>query len=157
VAEATIRKDLLKEIMGVDTKDLFWSRQIQMAGAFLASSANNGAHAANALAALFIATGQDAADISESHAAISYSQLLENGDYYWSITLTSLIVATHGGGTGLPTQRQCLEMLGCYGDDKASKLAEICAATVLAGETSLACAVLHGDWVTSHERLGRNR
>jgi hydroxymethylglutaryl-CoA reductase (NADPH) len=157
VAEATIRKDLLKEIMGVDTKDLFWSRQIQMAGAFLASSANNGAHAANALAALFIATGQDAADISESHAAISYSQLLENGDYYWSITLTSLIVATHGGGTGLPTQRQCLEMLGCYGDDKAGKFAEICAATVLAGETSLACAVLHGDWVTSHERLGRNR
>jgi hydroxymethylglutaryl-CoA reductase (NADPH) len=157
VAEAVIRKDLLKEIMGVDTKDLFWSRQIQMTGAFLAASANNGAHAANGLAALFIATGQDAADISESHAAISYSQLLDNGDYYWSITLTSLIVATHGGGTGLPTQRQCLEMLGCYGLDKAHKFAEICAATVLAGETSLACAVLHGDWVTSHERLGRNR
>jgi len=157
VAEAVIRKDLLQEIMGVDTKDLFWSRQVQMAGAFLAGSANNGAHAANALAALFIATGQDAADISESHAAISYSQLLDNGDYYWSITLTSLIVATYGGGTGLPTQRQCLEMLGCYGKGNARKFAEICAATVLAGEISLACAVLHGDWVTAHERLGRNR
>lgn len=157
VAEALIRKDLLKEIMGVDTRDLFWARQIQMAGAFLAASANNGAHAANALAAMFIATGQDAANVSESHAAISYSQLLENGDYYWSITLTSLIVATYGGGTGLPTQKQCLEMLGCYGADKADKFAEICAAVVLAGETSLACAVLHGDWVTAHERLGRNR
>jgi hydroxymethylglutaryl-CoA reductase (NADPH) len=157
VAEAVIRKDLLKEIMGVDTKELFWSRQIQMAGAFLAASANNGAHAANGLAAMFIATGQDVANISESHAAISYSQLLENGDYYWSITLTSLIVATYGGGTGLPTQKQCLEMLGCYGCDKANKFAEICAAVVLAGETSLACAVLHGDWVSAHERLGRNR
>jgi hydroxymethylglutaryl-CoA reductase (NADPH) len=157
VAEAVIRKDLLKEIMGVDTKELFWSRQIQLAGAFLAASSNNGAHAANGLTAMFIATGQDVADISESHAAISYSQLLDNGDYYWSITLTSLIIATYGGGTGLPTQKQCLEMMDCYGDGKANKFAEICAAVVLAGETSLACAVLHGDWVSSHERLGRNR
>ncbi|HLG97557.1 MAG TPA: hydroxymethylglutaryl-CoA reductase [Bryobacteraceae bacterium] len=157
VAEAVIRKSLLQEIMQVDTRDLFRARQIQMAGAFLAASANNGAHSANGLTALFIATGQDVADISESHAAISYSQLLDNGDYYWSITLTSLIVATYGGGTGLPTQRQCLEMLGCYGTGKVKKFAEICAAAVLAGEISLASAVLHGDWVSAHERLGRNR
>jgi hydroxymethylglutaryl-CoA reductase (NADPH) len=157
VAEAVIRKELLKQIMGVDTRDLFWSRQVQMTGAFLAASANNGAHAANGLAAMFIATGQDVANVSESHAAISYSQLLDNGDYYWSITLTSLIVATYGGGTGLATQKQCLELLGCYGKGKATKFAEICAAVVLAGEISLASAVLHGDWVPSHERLGRNR
>jgi hydroxymethylglutaryl-CoA reductase (NADPH) len=157
VAEAVIRKESLKSIMGVDTRELFFSRQIQMTGALLAASANNGAHAANALAALFIATGQDAANISESHAAISYSQLLDNDDYYWSITLTSLIVGTYGGGTALPTQRQCLEMLGCYGSGKVNKFAEICAAVVLAGEISLASAVLHGDWVTAHERLGRNR
>jgi hydroxymethylglutaryl-CoA reductase (NADPH) len=75
VAEAVIRKELLKQIMGVDTRDLFWSRQVQMTGAFLAASANNGAHAANGLAAMFIATGQDVANVSESHAAISYSQL----------------------------------------------------------------------------------
>ena len=105
---------------------------------FWPRSANNGAHAANGLAALFIATGQDVANISESHAAISYSQLLDNGDYYWSITLPSLIVATYGGGTGLATQKQCLEMLGCYGAGKVNKFAEICAAVVLAGEISLA-------------------
>jgi len=68
-----------------------------------------------------------------------------------------LIVATYGGGTGLATQRQCLEMLGCYGNGKVYKFAEICGAVVLAGEISLASAVLHGDWVTAHERLGRNR
>ena len=96
----------------------------------------------------FIATGQDVANIAELHAAISYSQLLDNGDYYWSITLPSLIVATYGGGTGLPTQKQCLEMLGCYGAGKVNKLAEICAAVVLAREISLGCAVLHGDWVS---------
>jgi hydroxymethylglutaryl-CoA reductase (NADPH) len=128
-----------------------------MLGGFLAGSASNSAHAANGITAIFIATGQDAANIAESQAAITYSRLLDNGDYYWSITLTSLIVGTYGGGTGLPTQRECLELLGCYGKDKAHKLAEICAGTVLAGEISLTSAVLAEQWVTSHERLGRNR
>ena len=53
--------------------------------------------------------------------------------------------------------RECLEILGCAGPGGVGKLAEICAAVVLAGEVSLASAVLAGDWVTSHERLGRNR
>ena len=157
VAEATIKGELLQSLMGIDAKTLFWARQISNAGAFLAGSANNGAHAANGLTAMFIATGQDVANIAESHAGITYAQLLDNGDYYWSITLTSLIVATYGGGTGLATQRECLEMLGCYGNGKANKLAEICAAVVLAGDTSLASAILAGDWVTSHDALGRNR
>ncbi len=157
VAEATIRRDVLKSLMRVDTKDLFFARQISNAGAFLAGSANNGQHAANALAALFIATGQDAANVSESHGAIVYAQLLDDGDYYWSITLPALIIATYGGGTGLATQRECLELLGCYGKGKADKFAEICAGVVLAGETSLASAVLSGDWVASRDKLGRNR
>ncbi len=157
VAEAVIGRDIFKQLMGVDTAELFHHRQISMAGAFLVGSANNGAHAANGLTAMFIATGQDVANIAESHAGVTYTQLLENGDYYWSITLTSLIVATYGGGTGLATQRECLQMLDCYGTGKADKFAEICAAVVLAGETSLTGAILHGDWVSSHDRLGRNR
>ncbi len=157
VAEAVIRRDVIKRLMGVDTRELFAGRQVAQAGAFLAGSANNGSHAANGLAALFIACGQDAANVAESHAGITYSQLLDNGDYYWSITLPSLIVASYGGGTGLATQRECLEILGCYGEGGANKFAEICAAVVLAGETSLASAVLHGDWVSSHDQFGRNR
>ena len=143
--------------MGVEPRTLSWARQMSQTGAFLAGSANNGAHSANGLAALFIATGQDAANVAESHAGIVYTQLLDCGDYYWSITLPALIVATVGGGTGLATQRECLEMLGCFGTGKVHKLAEICAAVVLAGEISLSSAVLAGDWVPSHERLGRNR
>ncbi len=158
VAEAVVRRDLLKLMTGADVKELFRLRQIHTAGSFLAGSASIAAHPANGLAALFIATGQDAANVAESHAAITYSQLLDSGDLYWSITLPSLIVATYGGGTGLPTQRQCLEMLGCYGTGKARKFAEVCAAVVLAGEISLASAVLSGtDWVNAHEKLGRNR
>jgi hydroxymethylglutaryl-CoA reductase (NADPH) len=157
VAEATIDKGALKRLMNVDTETLFWARQIQMAGSFLVGSANNGAHAANGLTAMFIATGQDVANVSEAHAGVSYTQLLPDGNYYWSITLPALIVASYGGGTGLATQRECLEMLGCYGSGNVHKFAEICAAVVLAGETSLSSAVLAGDWVTSHDQLGRTR
>ncbi len=157
VAEAVLAREALRRLMRVDPADLFYARQISQAGAFLAGSANNGAHAANALAAMFIATGQDAANVAESHAAIVYAQLLENGDYYWSITLPALIVATVGGGTGLATQSECLALLGCRGGGKADKLAEICAAVALAGDISLSCAILAGDWVSSHERYGRNR
>lgn len=157
VAEAVLRREVVKGMLGVDTRDLLAARQILMAGSFLAGAASTSPHLANGLAALFIATGQDAANVAESHASITYGQLLDDGDYYWSLTLTSLIVASYGGGTGLPTQRQCLEMMGCYGEGKADKLAEICAAVGVAGDVSLAGVVLHGDWVPSHERLGRCR
>ena len=157
IAEITIKAEVIERLMGVTTADLFRVRQISNAGAFMAGSANNGAHSANGLTAMFIATGQDVANVAESHAAITYAQLLDNGDYYWSITIPSLIVATYGGGTGLATQRECLDVLGCYGKGKADKLAEIFAGVVLAGETSLSSAILAGHWVSSHDRLGRNR
>ena len=80
---------------------------------------------------------------------------LPNGDYYASITLPSLIVATYGGGTGLATQRECLELLGCYGAGKVRKLAEIVAATVLCGEISLGWAILAEEWVQAHDRFGQ--
>ncbi len=157
VAEIVIARERLQSIMGVDTAALFHMRQISQAGAFFAGSANNGAHSANGLAAMFIATGQDAANVAESHAAVVYAQLQADGDLYWSITIPSLIVATYGGGTGLPTQRECLNLLGCYGTGKSDKLAEICAGVALAGDLSLSSAILRGDWVSSHDRLGRNR
>lgn len=157
VAETVIPNSVLQAHMRVDTRSLFRVRQVSSVGGMLAGTTNNGLHAANGLAALFIATGQDAASVSESQAGITYVDLRENGDLYWSITLPSLIVATCGGGTGLPTQRECLQMLDCFGAGKVEKLAEICAATVLAGELSLASAVVTGDWVTSHDQHGRNR
>lgn len=157
IAEAVLNRDTVKRLAGVYPEQIFEYRQAAMVGGFMAGAAYNGAHAANALAALFIATGQDAANVSESHAGITFAQLLPNGDYYWSTTLPALIVATFGGGTALPTQHECLAMLGCVGQGKANKLAEICASVVLAGDISLTCAILAGDWVSSHDKLGRNR
>ena len=157
IAEAVFRRDALQRILGVAPEELYAARQVFLTGGEMAGAAYVGAHAANGLAGLFIATGQDAANVAESHAGYSHNRLLDNGDYYVSITLPSLIVGTYGGGTGLATQRECLEMLGCYGKDKVNKLAEICAGVVLAGDISLSGAVLHGDWVSSHDHYGRNR
>jgi len=157
VAEAVLSAEALRRIMKVDPADLFAWRQVTMTGSMLAGARSNGAHAANGLAAMFIATGQDVANVAESHASFSYTQLLDSGDYYWSVTLPALIVATYGGGTGLATQRECLEILGCVGKGKVKKLAEIVAGVVLAGEISLASAISSLDWVSSHEQYGRNR
>jgi len=95
--------------------------------------------------------------VSESSAGIIYSEMTPERDLYLSFTIPSLIIATHGGGTGLATQRECLEMLGCVGRGKVNKLAEIIAGVVLAGEISLAAAISSSDWVSSHEKYGRNR
>jgi hydroxymethylglutaryl-CoA reductase (NADPH) len=66
-------------------------------------------------------------------------------------------VATVGGGTGVGTAAECLGLLGCVGSGKAAQLAEIVAATLLAGELSMAAAIASGDFVAAHEEYGRNR
>jgi hydroxymethylglutaryl-CoA reductase (NADPH) len=157
IAEATIPAEKLKEIMHVSVEQIFQARLTSQLGGYLAGVNNNGAHSANGITAIFIACGQDVANVAESSAAAVYAEITKSGDYYFSITLPSLIVATYGGGTGLPTQRECLEMMDCYGKDKVKKFAEIVAATVLCGELSLGTAVIADEWVSSHERLGRNR
>ena len=136
---------------------MFAARQVSNLGSLMAGVNNNGSHSANAIAALFVATGQDIANVAESSAALAYVEVLPGGDYYYSITIPALIVATYGGGTGLPTQRECLELLGCSGPGQVGKLAEIVTATVLCGEISLGSAVVAEEWVDAHERLGRNR
>jgi hydroxymethylglutaryl-CoA reductase (NADPH) len=157
VAEATLPARLVREIMNTDVETLFRARLVSQLGGFQSGVNNNGAHSANAITAMFIATGQDVANVAESCAAMVHAEITPAGDYYYSITLPSLIVATHGGGTGLPTQRECLAMLGCVGPGTVLKFAEIVAATVLCGEISLGSAITAEEWVSSHEQYGRNR
>ncbi len=156
-AEAMIPADLCREVMHATPEQMFHARQISNLGGLMSGVNNNGSHSANGITALFVATGQDIANVAESSAALVHTELLANGDYYYSITIPALIVATYGGGTGLPTQRECLDLLGCYGTGQVRKFAEIVAATVLCGEVSLGSAVVSEEWVAAHERLGRNR
>ena len=156
-AEATVPRHLLESLMHTSTKPLVYHHHVANIGGFISHVNNNGAHSANAITAVFMATGQDVANVAESSAGVVYAQEKPNGDLYISITIPSLIVATYGGGTGLATQRECLEALGCYGQGKVNKFAEIVAATALAGELSLASAISSEDWVSSHDQYGRNR
>lgn len=156
-AEAVVKREVLQQFMRVDTKTLAYHFGVASVGAILSGANNNGLHSANGITAMFIATGQDVANVSESSAGIFYCELTPDDDLYVSITIPSLIVATYGGGTGLATQRECLEILGCYGKDRVYKFAEIVAGVVLAGELSLASAISSSDWVSSHEQYGRNR
>ncbi len=156
-AECVIKRDVLNQFMRVDTRTLSYHAGVASIGTILSGANNNGLHSANAITAIFIATGQDVANVAESSAGILYIELTEEQDLYASITIPSLIVATYGGGTGLATQRESLEVLGCYGKGKVKKFAEIVVGVVLAGELSLAAAISSSDWVSSHERYGRNR
>jgi hydroxymethylglutaryl-CoA reductase (NADPH) len=156
-AEAVIKRDILIQHMRVEPESLVYHYGVANVGSILSGANNNGLHSANAITAIFIATGQDVANVAESSAGILYAELTPERDFYMSITIPSLIVATYGGGTGLPTQRECLEMLDAYGKDKVNKLAEIIAGVVLAGELSLGSAISSSDWVSSHEQYGRNR
>ena len=156
VAEAVVKREVLQNIMDADTEQLYYHSKIATMGSMISGANNNGAHAANGITAIFIATGQDVANVSESSAGILYTELTEEKDLYISITLPSLIVATCGGGTGLATQHESLEIMECAGVGKVMKFAEIVAGTVLAGEISLAAAISSLDWVSSHDQYGRN-
>ena len=156
-AEATIARDVMIRHLRAEPEQLAYHYGVANVGAFLSGANNNGAQSANAITAMFIATGQDVANVAESSAAVVYCELTPERDLYLSVTIPSLIVATHGGGTGLATQRECLEIMGCYGRGKVNRLAEIVAGVTLAGEISLAGAISSSDWVSAHEKYGRHR
>ncbi len=157
VAELTIKKEVLERRMRVTPKMLAYHGLVANIGSIMSGANNNGLHSANGITAIFIATGQDVANVAESSAGILYTELTDDGDLYISITIPSLIIATYGGGVGLATQEEALNIMGCVGKGKVQKLAEIIAGVVLAGEISLAAAISSSDWVSSHEAYGRNR
>ncbi len=129
-------------------------------GSARAGSLKYNAHFANTVAAIFAATGQDIAQVVESSSGYTWTEV-RGDDLYISVTLTSLEVGTVGGGTSLPTQMEALSILGVHGagnpaGSNSSKLAEIIAAAVLAGELNLLCALSTRELGKAHKKLGRN-
>ena len=155
-AGALLPHKVLKMYLHVTAEQLFRVWQSTVMGHIQAGAIGFNAHAANGLAAIFIATGQDVANVVNSACVATCFELQPDG-LYASITLPALSVATVGGGTGLPGQREALAMIGCQGSGKAPKFAEIVAATLLGGELSMGAAIASGEFVAAHERYGRNR
>ena len=154
-AECVVKKHIVQKVLKSSPASMekYWKTSI-LASAQSGTMGTQG-HIANGLTALFLACGQDVACISE--AAVGITRMEENpeGDLYCSVTLPNIIVGTVGGGTNLPTQQDCLRLMGCQGAGKARRLAEICAALALAGEVSIAAAIAEGHFTDAHRKLGR--
>jgi len=156
-ASATVCSSAL-EFMGITAKQMkdFCDRCIECGHAAGISSVN--VHAANGIAAIFLACGQDVADISSAHACEGRCEVINKGrELYWECTLKNLLVGTVGGGTALGTQSECLKIMECHGSGKSDKFAELIAATVLAGEFPTAAAVVKRTYVDIHNKYGRNK
>ena len=152
------RSDLLKSLMGVDTKTLFWARQISNAGAFMAGSANNGAHAANGLTAMFIATGQDVANVvrvprrHRLHPAARQRRLLLV-DHPAGADRRHLRRRHRAGDAArVPRDARLLR----HGQGRRSSPRSAPPSCSPARRRSPAPSS-HGDWVSSHDQFGRNR
>jgi hydroxymethylglutaryl-CoA reductase (NADPH) len=153
-AEALIKKSVVKEALHTtpETISVYW--QASVVGASQSGSIGIQGHFANGLAALFLACGQDVACIAEAHIGITRMEVMGD-DLYVAITLPALVVGTVGGGTHLPTQNECLQLLDCKGKNSARKFAEICGAVALSGELSIAAALASGQFSKAHKIFRR--
>ena len=150
--------DVLSKITRADAKDIVTYYKLYANAALSIGWIGTTTATGNSLAALFIATGQDVGSIGESsiaHTYVDYNE--EKKTLYWEMTFSGIVCGTYGGGTHLPTQREALEMIDCYGAGKVNKFAELAAATALSAEISLISAVCSGEWINAHEKFGRNR
>lgn len=152
VASAAIPERLTRRFLHSTPEEMTMYCNISALGGIQSGTIGVQGHYANALAALFISCGQDAACVAEASVGITQMRVNAQNELEVSVTLPNLIVGTVGGGTHLPTARACLEMLDCYGAGKARAFAEVCAATVLAGEVSIIAALASGEFASAHAK-----
>ena len=155
VAEARIPREVVEGRLHATSEAIVETNyRKNLVGSSMAGTLGANAHAANMVAALYIATGQDPAQVVGGSMAVTTCEDID-GDLYIAVRMPAVEVGTVGGGTRLPCQREALSMIGCVGEGKARKLAEIVATTVLAGELSTLAAQAAGQLGAAHARLGR--
>jgi len=150
VAEAELAAVDVKRFLHSTPEAMVEYYRVSNMGAIQSGSIGVQGQYANALAAIFLCTGQDVACLSEASVGVTTMQVRPNGNLYVSVSLPNLTVGTVGGGTFLPGARDALRMLDCEGSGNASKFAEICGAAVLAGEVSIIAAMTGGDFAKAH-------
>ncbi|MEQ2260297.1 hypothetical protein XENORESO_012216 [Xenotaenia resolanae] len=165
VCEATIPGQVVKEVLKSSTAalvDLNISKNL-VGSAMAGSVGGFNAHSANIVAAIYIACGQDPAQTVGSSSCITQMEAAgpDGEDLYISCTMPSIELGTVGGGTNLPPQQACLQMLGVTSPNQpgenARQLARVVCATVLAGELSLMAALAAGHLVKSHMTHNRSK
>jgi len=160
VADVLLPTDLVEDRLHTTPDDIAEANtRKNLVGSAKAGALGFNAHAANVVAAAFLATGQDEAHVVEGANTITTVEAREDG-LYASVSLASLQVGTVGGGTSLATQSEALELLGLAGGgdppgSNADALAEVIATGALAGELSLLAAQAARHLSSAHEELGR--
>jgi hydroxymethylglutaryl-CoA reductase (NADPH) len=154
-AEIVIPGTLIEERLHTTATRMADYARMSVLGGVMSGSIGVQGHFANGLAALFIACGQDAACVAEAAVGVTRLEARDDGSLYTSVTLPNLIVGTVGGGTKLPTQKACLDLLGLAGSGHARAFAEVTAALLLAGELSIIGALTAGHFTRAHQRLAR--
>jgi hydroxymethylglutaryl-CoA reductase (NADPH) len=124
-------------------------------GGVMSGSIGVQGHYANGLAALYLATGQDAACVAESAVGVTRIEQRPGDRLYVSVMMPNIITGTVGGGSGLPTQAAGLNIMGLKGAGKARAFAEVCAAVCLAGELSIIGALCANEFASAHQKLAR--
>lgn len=159
-ASVDISETVLRRYLHTDVKTLLKYCRTANLGAMLSGQFGVQAHYANALAAFYIATGQDAACVSESAVGFTRVEPREvDGELgvFVSVTLPNILVGTVGGGTGLPSQSAGLSITGLKGNGQARALAELLAGLCLCGELSILGAISAGHFTRAHDKLARKR
>lgn len=155
IAEVTLPRERVTRGLHTTPERMCDYWRMSFVGGAQSGSIGVSGHVANGLAALFIACGQDAACVSEASVGITRMEVTEKGDLWVGIDLPNLIVGSVGGGTRMPTARECLRIIDCEGTGKGARLAEVAAALVLAGEISIVGALCAGEFARAHADHGR--
>jgi hydroxymethylglutaryl-CoA reductase (NADPH) len=155
IAEVTIASELVEQQLHTTPDRMVDYWYASAIGGVMSGSTGIHGHYANGLAALYLACGQDIACVAESATGITRLETTQTGDLYASVTLPNIMVGTVGGGTGLPSAKACLDILGLAGSGNSTALAEVAAAIVLAGELSIIAALCSGDFASAHRSLSR--
>lgn len=156
-AEVVLPEEVVKKVLKTSPKRMLdvVIRKSHI-GSMMAGSLGFNAHFANVIAAIFIATGQDIAHVVEASMGITEAEVFEDGSLHFSIYMPSLLIGSMGGGTNLPCQRECLDLMGIKKEGDMQKFASIIGSAVLAGEISLIASQAEGSLALAHKKHGRN-
>lgn len=156
VAECTIPEEIINRVLRTTSDKLMNcfrpSKKLAKKDGMVGYNIN----VANAIAAIFVATGQDLASIHESSIGILHLEQKKEG-LYMQLTLPNLVIGSVGGGTSLPKQSEALEIMKCYGSGKVNRFAKLIAGFALGLEISTYAAIVSGEFAKAHEKLGRNK
>lgn len=156
VAECNLKEEVIRSVLRTTSEDLVRCFNQSVAMSRLDGMAGYNINVANAVAAIFAATGQDLGSIHESACGVLNVEKTSEG-LYLSLNLPGLVIGTVGGGTHLPKQKEALQLMDCYGQGKVSRFARVIAGFALALEISTFAAIVSGQFAKAHEKLGRNK